>query len=179
MRLSLVCFLASLVPNGDNAADAADGAAGAAAAARESHPQQRRRLRRTAETGTTAAVAVAEEDEEEDDDDDEEEDDDAREDLRSSSSALCTERADATFVNSFRNVRPCKWLYGRTAERRALECGGSWGGDASASARATCPVACGRCPVIGTLHAVEGRDCSRERRCGPCQSDCDSGGYWL
>ena len=178
MRLSLVCFLASLVPNGDNAADAADGAAGAAAAARESHPQPRRRLRRTAEAGTAAAVAVAEEDEEEDDDD-EEEDDDAREDLRSSSSALCTERADATFVNSFRNVRPCRWLYGRSAERRALECGGSWGGDASASARATCPVACGRCPVIGTRHAVAGRDCSRERRCGPCQSDCDSGGYWL
>jgi hypothetical protein len=171
MRLSLVCFLASLVPNGDNAADAADGAAGAAAAARESHPQQRRRLRRTAETGTTAAVAEEQQQQQE------EENDDAGEDLRSSST-LCTERADATFVNSFHNVRPCRWLYGRSAERRALECGGSWGG-ASASARAACPVACGRCPVIGTLHAVEGRDCSRERRCGPCQSDCDSGGYWL
>ena len=77
---------------------------------------------------------------------------------------LCTEDEDATFLNSMNNLRPCKWLYRRTAERRVQEC-------IAANAQQICPVTCGLCP----LRTVDGRDCSSDNRCGMCQADCDSG----
>ena len=86
----------------------------------------------------------------------------------SATAASCTESSEAKFLNTMSNPRTCKWLATRSADRRAKEC--------SNGARATCPITCGMCtrPLI-PLSTVEGRDCSRDRRCGLCQADCDSG----
>ena len=67
-----------------------------------------------------------------------------------------------------RRARTPKTDAARSADRRAKEC--------SNGAQATCPITCGICTrPLTPLSTVEGRDCSRDNRCGLCQSDCDSG----
>ena len=86
----------------------------------------------------------------------------------STTAASCTESSESKFLNTMSNPRTCKWLSTRSADRRAKEC--------SNGAQATCPITCGICTrPLTPLSTVEGRDCSRDNRCGLCQSDCDSG----
>ena len=86
----------------------------------------------------------------------------------STTAASCTESSESKFLNTMNNPRTCKWLAARSADRRAKEC--------SNGAQATCPITCGICTrPLTPLSTVEGRDCSRDNRCGLCQSDCDSG----
>ena len=82
----------------------------------------------------------------------------------------CAESSESKFLNTMNNPRTCKWLAARSADRRAKEC------SSNGAAQATCPITCGRCTrPLTPLSTVEGRDCSRDRRCGLCQADCDSG----
>ena len=83
----------------------------------------------------------------------------------------CTESSEAKFLNTMSNPRTCKWLASRSADRRAKECN-------NGTAQATCPITCGMCTrPLTPLSTVEGRDCSRDNRCGLCQADCDSGAF--